>query len=47
MRNSKSILKFKTLREAPVVAVTAYTDPATAKRAKEVGMATVLHKPVG
>ena len=42
MRNSKSILKFKTLRDTPVVAVTAYTDPTTKKRAKEVGMATVL-----
>lgn len=46
MLKSKSILKFKAIRETPVVAVTAYTDQTTTQTAMAVGMSNLLHKPV-
>ena len=46
MQQQKNILKFKSKRECPVVAVTAFRDQSTTQYAKEAGMKEVLHKPV-
>ncbi len=39
-------MKFKTNRVCPVVAVTAYTDESTYKKAERVGIKKVINKPV-
>ena len=39
-------MKFKAKRICPVVAVTAYTDEATYKKAEKVGIKKVINKPV-
>jgi len=47
MRRQQSIIKFKTKRKIPVIAVTAYTDDSTRIKAMKVGMVELMHKPVG
>ncbi len=39
-------MKFKTTRVCPVVAVTAFTDESTFKKAEKVGIKKVINKPV-
>jgi response regulator of citrate/malate metabolism len=46
MKRSLSLMKFKTNRVCPVVAVTAYTDESTYKKAERVGIKKVINKPV-
>ena len=45
-KKSLSLVKFKTMRMCPVVAVTAFTDESTFKKAEKVGMKKVINKPV-